>query len=298
MIQKLKEMLGRPVYFITSIASRGWLDWVPDAIYLKIIYRGLMGDSLNLENPQKYSEKVQWLKLHDRKPEYSVMVDKYAVQKYIADKLGEQYLIPCYGVWEHFEDIDFDTLPNEFVLKCTHDSGSVIICKDKASFDKEAARKRIKKAYGRSFYSAYREWPYKNVKPRIIAEKFMVDESGNDLKDYKVMCFGGRAELIKVHQNRFNDDRHTQDFYDRNWNNMHIVQKTLNRADWDVERPKNLEELLRLSEVLAKDMKHARIDWYVIGEAIYFGEITFYSSSGLIPFDERGEKLLGDLLQL
>ncbi|MBQ8592498.1 MAG: glycosyl transferase [Lachnospiraceae bacterium] len=257
-----------------------------------------MGDSLNLENPQKYSEKVQWLKLHDRKPEYSVMVDKYAVQKYIADKLGEQYLIPCYGVWEHFEDIDFDTLPNEFVLKCTHDSGSVIICKDKASFDKEAARKRIKKAYGRSFYSAYREWPYKNVKPRIIAEKFMVDESGNDLKDYKVMCFGGRAELIKVHQNRFNDDRHTQDFYDRNWNNMHIVQKTLNRADWDVERPKNLEELLRLSEVLAKDMKHARIDWYVIGEAIYFGEITFYSSSGLIPFDERGEKLLGDLLQL
>lgn len=298
MIQKLKAIFAHPVYLITSAAAKGLLNWMPDAVYLKMLYRAFMGEKLNLKNPRKYNEKLQWLKLHDRNPDYPVMVDKYAVREYITKKLGEEYLIPCYGVWDKFDEIDFDKLPDAFVLKCTHDSGSVILCPDKAKFDREAARLKIQKAYKRNYYHTYREWPYKSVKPRIIAEQYMVDESGDDLKDYKIMCFGGRAELIEMHQNRFNGKEHTQDFYDRNWNNVHIVQKCMRPAQKDLERPDKLEELLRLSEVLAKGMRHARIDWYVIHNKIYFGEITFYDGSGFEAFEEEDEYRLGDMIKI
>ena len=300
MIEKIKAFLNNPVYFITSPASKGYLNWVPDAIYLKILYRLSMGERCNLKNPVKYNEKLQWLKLHDRKPEYARMVDKYEVRGYIAETIGEEYLIPCYGVYNSFEEIDFSKLPEEFVLKCTHDSGSVEICKDKANFDFKGAKDRLTGAMGKNYYYTYREWPYKNVKPRIIAEKYMVDETVDDLRDYKVMCFNGEAKLIEVHENRFSRERgYTQTFYDREWNKLEIAQKGFTPTDERREKPVKLEEMLLLSEKLAKDMYHARIDWYLIDENLYFGDITFYDGSGFAKFDdEKDDIFFGSLIQI
>lgn len=300
MIEKIKAFLNNPVYFITSPASKGYLNWVPDAIYLKILYRLSMGERCNLKNPVKYNEKLQWLKLHDRKPEYARMVDKYEVRGYIAEAIGEEYLIPCYGVYNSFEEIDFSKLPEQFVLKCTHDSGSVEICKDKANFDFKGAKDRLTGAMGKNYYNTYREWPYKNVKPRIIAEKFMVDETVDDLRDYKIMCFNGEAKLIEVHENRFARERgYTQTFYDRAWNKLNIAQKGFIPTDEEREKPVKLDEMLALSEKIAKDMYHARIDWYLIGDKLYFGEITFYDGSGFAKFDdEKDDIFFGSLIQI
>lgn len=294
----IKEIFSNPIVIVTAMGARGYLNWMPDSVYLKILFRGLTGQKLNLKNPKKYNEKLQWLKLHDRKEEYSMMVDKYAVRQYIADKLGEEYLIPCIGVWEKVEDIDFDKLPNQFVLKCTHDSGSVIICTDKALLDIESVKRKLNKACKRNYYNAYREWPYKNVKPRIIAEKYMIDLQEEDLRDYKVLCFDGKAKLIEVHQNRFNNKEHTQDFYDREWNNLHLAQKCLKNALEDIEKPERLEEVLDLSEVLAKDLKHVRMDWYIVKNTIYFGEITFYDGAGFELYPDKEELMLGELIRL
>lgn len=300
MIEKIKAFLNNPVYFITSPASKGYLNWVPDAIYLKILYRLSMGERCNLKTPVKYNEKLQWLKLHDRKPEYARMVDKYEVRGYIAEAIGEEYLIPCYGVYNSFEEIDFSKLPEQFVLKCTHDSGSVEICKDKANFDFKGAKDRLTGAMGKNYYNTYREWPYKNVKPRIIAEKFMVDETVDDLRDYKIMCFNGEAKLIEVHENRFARERgYTQTFYDRAWNKLNIAQKGFIPTDEEREKPVKLDEMLALSEKIAKDMYHARIDWYLIGDKLYFGEITFYDGSGFAKFDdEKDDIFFGSLIQI
>ena len=300
MIEKIKAFLNDPVYFITSPASKGYLNWVPDAIYLKILYRLSMGERCNLKNPVKYNEKLHWLKLHDRKPEYARMVDKYEVRGYIAETIGEEYLIPCYGVYNSFEEIDFSKLPEQFVLKCTHDSGSVEICKDRNTFDIEKAGERLTEALNKNYYNTYREWPYKSVKPRIIAEKFMVDESVDDLRDYKVMCFNGEAKLIEVHENRFARERgYTQTFYDREWNKFNIAQKGFTPTDEKREKPPKLNEMLELSEKIAKDMYHARIDWYSIGDKLYFGEITFYDGSGFAKFDkEEDDIFFGSLIQI
>ncbi len=297
---KLKTFLQNPQYFITSPAAKGWLDWVPDSIYLKLLYRVTTGEKCNLKNPVTYNEKLQWLKLNDRKSEYSDMVDKYEVRKIIENSVGVEYLIPCYGVYNSFDEIDFGKLPEQFVLKCTHDSGSVVICKDKISFDMDSARKSLETAMKRDYYSTYREWPYKYVKPRIIAEKFMVDESGDDLKDYKVMCFNGRAEVIEVHENRFTEGKeHTQTFYDRNWKKLPIVQEGLMYVQEERTAPVLLPKILELSEQLSKDMYHARIDWYIINGKIYFGEITFFDGSGFESFPNREDNLfLGSLIKL
>ncbi len=300
MLSRLKIFMENPVYFITSPASKGYLNWVPDSIYLKLLYRLQLGEKCNLKHPVTYNEKLQWIKLHDRNPEYARMVDKYEVRSFITEKLGEEYLIPLYGVYDTFEEIDFSKLPEQFVLKCTHDSGSVEICKDKSAFDVEKAGERLKIAMKKNYYNAYREWPYKNVKPRIVAEKFMVDESGEDLKDYKIMCFNGKALIIETHENRFVEGKeHTQTFYDRNWKKLNIVQEGLLPTKENREKPKQLEELLALSETIAKDMYHARIDWYLINGKIYFGEITFFDGSGFEKFRSReDEEYLGKLISL
>ena len=297
---RIKTFLKKPQYFITSPASKGWLDWIPDSLYLKLLYRVIMGEKCNLKNPTTYNEKLQWLKLHDRKQEYSDMVDKFEVRKIIEKTIGGEYLIPCYGVYQSFDEIDFTGLPDKFVLKCTHDSGSVIICEDKSKFDIEAAKQSINAAMKRNYYSTYREWPYKFVKPRIIAEKYMVDESGDDLKDYKVLCFNGVARFIEVHENRFTDKKeHTQTFYDRNWNKLNIVQECLTSINEERKAPSNLDKMLELSEKLAKDMYHARVDWYIINEKIFFGEITFYDGSGFEKFvNQEDDVYFGSLIKL
>lgn len=298
-MSKIRTFIENPQYFITSPASKGWLNWVPDSLYLKVLYRVIMGRKLNLKNPKEYNEKLQWLKLNDRKPEYSTMVDKYEVRGYIEDLLGDKYLIPCLGIYDSVDDIDIDALPDRFVLKCTHDSGSVEICKDKSSFDIEGARHRLSQAMKRNYYATYREWPYKYVKPRIIAEGYL-EGDGGDLKDYKVMCFNGEAKIIEVHENRFVEGKvHTQTFYDREWEIVPLTQVETVTVDRPGERPRQLDEILRLSELIAKDMYHARIDWYIEGDKIYFGEITFFDGSGFESFSTpEMERMLGDMIKL
>ena len=269
--------------------------YIPDSIYLKIIFKKIMHKSLNLDNPQTFNEKLQWLKLYDRKPEYTTMVDKYAVKKYVADIIGEEYIIPTLGVWNHFDEIDFDKLPNQFVLKCTHDSGGLVICKDKAILDKVAAKKKLETSLKNNYYWGGREWPYKNVKPRIIAEKYMAD----DLCDYKLFCFDGVPRLTLVCSERFTKDGLKEDFYDEAWNHLNLQRPAHGNVLLPIARPKQYELMKELAAKLSEKIPFVRIDFYEIHNNVYFGEITFYPASGFEGFKpEEWDLKLGEWIQL
>lgn len=277
---------------------RHCFDWMPDSWYLRMKYKQCMGYALNLSNPKTFNEKLQWLKLHDRKPEYTMMVDKYAVRKYIADTIGEEYLIPLLGVWDNPDDIDFDALPNQFVLKCNHNSGlGMCICKDKAKLDIAKVKAELRKGLKQDYYLTCREWPYKNVKRRIIAEKYMSDEGNEELSDYKVLCFNGEPKLIEVHKGRFYGN-HTADNYDEFWNKTDIEQYDLPKSDKIMPKPVFLEEMLHLSKLLSKNLIHVRVDWYFTNNRLYFGELTFFDGSGYNLFCGDADGLLGSWIKL
>lgn len=281
---------------INKLIVKGFFNFLPDKVFLKMRYRLEMGKKLNLKNPQTFNEKLQWLKLYDRNPEYTKMVDKYEVRKYIAEKIGEEYLIPLLGVWDKFDDIDFDSLPNQFVLKCTHDSGGLVICKDKSQLDINAAKKKINKCLKRNFYYLTREWPYKNVKPRIIAEKFMVDESGTELKDYKLFCFDGEPKVLYVATDRPYNTKF--DFFDMEFNHLPFTNAHPN-SDKEIKRPLGLTEMAELAGKLSKGIKQVRIDFYDINGKVYFGEMTFYHMSGFYSFEpEKWDYKFGKMIKL
>lgn len=270
---------------------------LPDKLYLKIRYRYRLGRGLNLKNPETFNEKLQWLKLYDRNPMYTKLVDKYEVKKYVADLIGEEYIIPTLGVWDHFEDIDFNILPNQFVLKCTHDSGSQVIVKNKDKLDKKAVKKKLERCLKHNYYYGGREWPYKNVRPRIIAEKYMTDESGTELKDYKIFNFNGEPKMIQVDYNRFID--HKRNLYSVNWDliNASILYKSDESQRF--EKPKQLEKMLEFARLLSDCKTFVRTDFYSIEEQIYFGEITFYPGSGIEKVEpEEFNKIMGEWLKL
>ncbi|KNZ42031.1 ATP-grasp fold amidoligase family protein [Acetobacterium bakii] len=269
--------------------------FVPDRLYLKLQYRNYFGKALNLDNPVTYNEKIQWLKLYDRKPEYTQMVDKYEVKNYIKKTIGADFLIPLLGVYNNFDDIDFAVLPDQFVLKPNHTSGDVYICRDKSTIDYQQLRKDVNGWMKRRYYWVHREWPYKNVKPRIICEKFISEE--NEVPDdYKVLCFNGVAKLIVVHMDRFGN--HQKDFYDKEWHKTGITQY-YEPSNWTHEKPHKFDKMIELSETLARDMSHVRIDWFIVQDKLYFGEITFYQGSGLEPFEnENDDMLLGNFIKL
>jgi len=293
---KIWKLLCHPERAVFVYGIRGGFRFLSDPAYLKLLYRCSHGRSLNLDAPKTYNEKLQWLKLHDRKPEYTAMVDKAAVKRYVADRIGEEYIIPTLGVWDRFEEIDFDSLPDRFVLKCTHDSGGLVIVKDKAKLDKSAAKKKIERSLRRNYYWAGREWPYKDVKPRILAEAYLEDEGRQDLSDYKVMCFGGQPKLIQLHQGRFG--AHTQDFYNENWEKQDIFRGVPASAEV-LEKPVFLEEMLELSRKLSAGLPQLRVDWYFTNGRLYFGELTFFSASGMTPFvPEQWDETLGGWIEL
>lgn len=280
---------------IKGLAYKGLLNWMPDKQYLEILYRASMGEKLNLSNPKKFNEKIQWLKLYNRDPAYTTMVDKYAVKKYIADKIGKEYIIPTIGVWESFDDIDFDTLPNQFVLKCTHDSGGLVVCSDKTKLDKEKARKKIESSLRTNYYYSGREWPYKDVPHRIIAEQYMAD----DLLDYKLFCFDGVPRMTMVCSERFTKDGLKEDFYDEAWNHLNVQNTVYGNAILPIQRPKQYELMKKLAAKLSEKMPFARIDFYEINEKVYFGEITFYTGSGFEGFKpEEWDLKLGEWIKL
>lgn len=282
-----------------SLSHRGLLNWMSDKAYLKLAYWVRMGRRLNLRNSKLYSEKIQWLKLYDRKPEYTQMVDKYEAKKYVAERIGEEYIIPTLGVWDKFEDIDFDSLPNQFVLKCTHDSGGLAICQDKDTFDMEKAKKRIKGSLKTNYYYHGREWPYKNVKPRIIAEKYMEDKATCELRDYKFFCFDGQVKALFIATERGSATEETKfDFFDENFNHLPFTNGHPN-AEKLPEKPVNFEKMKELASVLSKGIPHLRVDFYEADGRAYFGELTFSHWSGMMPFDPpKWDEILGSWIQL
>lgn len=285
------------------LSACGFYNWMPDELYLKKEFKIRMGKELNLDDPQTFNEKLQWLKIHDRKPEYTEMVDKYAAKQYVADRIGEQYIIPTLGVWEHFDDIDFDNLPNQFVLKCTHDSGGLIICKDKRKLDKVAAKKKLEKCLKRNYYWAGREWPYRDVPPRIIAEKYMVDndEVGKDesLKDYKFYCFNGKTHYLYVSNHMDDHLRARLSFADSEWKKTPFGRTDYTAFDKLPEKPENFEKMKRLAEELSKEIPFLRVDLYEVNKRIYFGEMTFHPRAGFMPFKpEEWDGKLGELVIL
>ena len=279
------------------LKHRNYTDILSDKLYLKIIFKLRLGYSLDLKNPQTFNEKLQWLKLYDRNPKYIQMVDKYEVRKYISENIGEEYLIPLIGVYNRFEEINFEELPNQFVIKCTHDSGGVVICKNKSKFDIRKAKEKIKKSMKRNFYYSGREWPYKNIKPKIIIEQYMEDKKAKELIDFKIMCFNGIPKFLFTCSERYNDGLKVT-FYNLSWEKMsferHYPSSTKN-----IEKPKNYELMLELSKKLSKNIPFVRVDWYEINGKLYFGELTFYPGSGLEEFKPFSwDKKLGNLLSL
>ena len=271
---------------------------LPDKVYLKKLYRQRTGKELNLKNPQTFTEKLNWLKLYDRRPEYTMMVDKYAVRAYVADKIGEEYLVPLVGTWESVEDIPFDELPDQFVLKCNHDNG-VIICRDRKNFDVEAAKRELQFHLSRDYYKKCREWPYKNVKRRIICEKFMENNNGDRLVDYKIFCFFGVPRLIMVNSNRFSETGTCTDLYDMAWLHLEMQDGHYPMAGDIFEKPTFFKDLIDISHKFSKGIPFVRVDMNYWNGKLYFGELTFYHSAAFESFQPgRWDYEVGSWLEL
>ncbi len=297
--EKVKRYVKNPTGLIIHLGRHSFLKKMNDEKYLKLLFKDRMGYPLNLENPQTFNEKLQWLKIYNRRPEYTTMVDKYEAKLYVADKIGEEYIIPTLGVWEKFEDIDFDALPDRFVLKCTHDSGGLVICRDKSKLDKEAAKEKIERSLKRNYYWANREWPYKDVKPRILAEKYMEDSVTKELRDYKFFCFNGEMKVMFIASERYNKETETRfDFFDRQFQHLDFRNGHPN-ADVPPAKPEKFEEMCMLAEKLSGDIPLLRVDFYEVDGKIYFGELTFSHWSGTMPFEpHEWDKKLGDWIKL
>ncbi|WP_416145247.1 ATP-grasp fold amidoligase family protein [Planococcus koreensis] len=280
---KLRKVFANPYIVFHYAASRINLKWLPDLTYLKLMYRARTGEKLNMDEPVTFNEKIQWLKVYDRNPLYPQLVDKYEVRNYISSKIGEDYLIPLIGVYNHVDEIDFGTLPDSFVLKCTHDSGGVVICKDKGSFDLHAAKEKLERHMAINYYWTKREWPYKYVTPKIVCEKYMVDESGLELKDYKIFCFQGVPKMIQVDFDRFQG--HKRNLYTPAWQYIAASIEYPTDPDKKINKPQQLDQMLDLAGALSNGFPHVRVDFYSINERVYFGELTFHHGSGIEKFE-------------
>lgn len=290
--------------FLRIIFSKRFFNILDDETYLKIKWKLNMGNELNLVEPQTFNEKLQWLKIHDRKPCYSKLVDKYEAKVWAEKIIGEEYIVPNLGVWDTFDEIEFEKLPKQFVLKCTHDSGGLIICRDKNKLDISQARKVVERSYKRNFYWSGREWPYKNVKPRIIAEKFMSDGRTEEmgLTDFKFFCFNGKPEFIYISHGLENHDLAGISFYDLKGNKLPFKRMDYKEIPGEqFPLPNNFDEMVNVAEKLAIEVQNpfVRVDLYEIEGNIYFSEITFFPCSGFIPFDPCSvDKELGKLIDL
>ena len=256
-----------------------------DKAYLKQLFKAKMGYELDLKNPKTFNEKLQWLKLYDRRPEYTTMADKYKAKKYVADLIGEEHIIPTLGVYDSPDDIDFDALPNQFVLKCNHNSGlGNCICTDKSKLDFEKVKEELRQGLEEDYYLNEREWPYKNVPRKIICEKYMVDESGYELKDYKFFCFDGEVKMMLIISGRPNLK---SDYFDCEFNHLPITKCGPYPTNFDSSlcKPQNMEEMIRIAKTLSAGIPHVRVDLYDIDGNIYFGELTFTSGGGFQAYE-------------
>ena len=258
------------------------LWFVPDKMMVSILYRIKFGRKLNLQSPRYYSEKLQWIKLYDRKAIYTKMVDKYQMKSFLAEIIGEEYAVPTLGIWDSFDDIDFDLLPNQFVLKCTHDSGSVTICHNKKEMDYKKTKAKFDSALKNNAYLLGREWPYKNADRKIIAEPFLEDLASDEdaLIDYKFFCFNGEPKIMYI-SNDTGAEPHT-DFFDMEFNHLPIRMKDPNSKK-EVKKPQCFNEMIEISKALSKGIRHLRVDFYYVNNKLYVGEMTFFHGSGFVP---------------
>lgn len=298
MINKIVKAIKNP-YWASGVVLRRLMSKhiKDDRKFIRWEYFSGMRKFPNLDNPQTYNEKLQWLKLNDIHPEYTKLVDKVEAKKVVAKVIGEEHIIKTLGVWDRFEDIDFDLLPDAFVLKTSHGSGGVAVCHDKNLETIKAARKKIERSMRNNYYLEHREYPYKNIKPRILAEELMVDESGIELKDYKFFCFDGVPKMVLIVSGRGKDQR--QDFYDMEFKLLPVQRKEHPNSGLKREKPSSFNEMKEIAMRLSKGMPHVRVDLYNINTKIYFGELTFFSGSGNIPFEpEEWDYKIGEWLKL
>ena len=282
----MKQYLAHPALALVKVCGklmRGSVE--QDARYLKLLFRQSVGYPLDLENPRTFNEKLQWLKLHDRNPLYTKLVDKAEVKPWVAERIGWEHVVPTLGVWDSFDDIDFGALPERFVLKCTHDSGGLAICRDRNTFDIDAARRKIERSLSRNFYWSGREWPYKDVRPRILAEEYLDAGASNDPADYKIFCFDGEPKALFVATGRASGDTRF-DFFDVEFNHLPIENGHPN-ARIMPDQPKSYEEMLEMARALSVGIPHVRVDFYDVSGKPFFGEMTFFHWSGLVPFTPR-----------
>ena len=276
------------------------LFFLPDKVYIRLYYRLRTGRKLNMKNPETFNEKIQWMKFNYRFPLQSVVSDKLLVRDYVREKAGEKYLIPLLGKWNKFSKIDFQTLPDQFVLKCNHDSGGLVVCRDKSKLDYKKARRKIEKSLKSNFYAVGREYQYRNIKPVILCEKF-ISENGKIPIDYKIYCFNGEPDLMLVCRNRFSNDSHKAEylFYDQDWHFCRLIKGDEKKKDPGLPRPDNMEEMMEVARKLSADFIYARIDLYNINGKIYFGEITLSPNSGFYSgLKEETDKMLGEKIHI
>lgn len=304
MVKRIFYIFNRVRYYLLHkpvvLLQLGWdclAPILPDELFIRVKFRLYMGYWMDLKKPKTFNEKLQWLKLNDIHPEYTQMVDKIEAKKYVASLVGGRYIIPTLGIWDSADDIDWDSLPSKFVVKATNDSGGVVVCKDKSKLDIQTAMVKLKSNGGRDYTLVSKEYPYKNVPHRYIAEKYMEDESGIELKDYKFFCFNGKVEFLFVATGRQQNDTRF-DFYDVEFNHLPVINGHPNADVWPV-KPKNFEEMISVAEKLSKGIKHVRVDLYNINGRIYFGELTFFHWSGIVPFEPmEWDYKFGNLLHL
>lgn len=296
---RLLNAVKNPYKLFLFLAEKGCFNKLNDKSFLKLKYRARIGKSLNISTPVSFNEKLQWLKLYDRKPEYSIMVDKYLVRDYIADKIGEQYLIPLIGVWESQEDVEFSKLPNQFVIKCNHNSGlGMYICTDKSKMDIKQVKVGLAQGLNQDYFLTGREWPYKGVARRIIAEQYLTSDSGG-LTDYKIHCFNGVAKFILVCRDRFSGNGLTEDFYSPQWEHMSVKRPNIPNASSPLTKPAKLNEMLVLAERLSENIPFLRVDFYYVNGRIFFSELTFFPASGFELFEPLvWDNIFGEWLQL
>ena len=277
-IKALKQ--PRKLLYYTTVKL---VDLLPDSTYLKLIFYARLGYRLNLKSPKTFNEKIQWLKLYDKHPEYTRMVDKVDAKEYVASIIGQEYIIPTFGVWDSIQDIDWEKLPQQFVVKSTNDSGGVVVCKDKSLFNVDKAVEKLQRTGNRDYTKINKEYPYHNVSHRYIAEQYLEDESGFELKDYKIFCFNGVPKFLFVATGRQQNDTRF-DFFDCEFNHLPVTNGHPN-ADIQPTKPQNFEEMLEIASRLSQGIPHVRVDLYNVKGRIYFGELTFFHWSGIVPFE-------------
>lgn len=296
---KVNKILKDPYYVIGRFLMKNYPKLMSDKFFIKVLWKQSIGTKLNLDNPTTFNEKLQWLKLNNRDALLINLVDKNTAKRWVADRIGNEHVIPTLGVYDSVDEINLDALPEQFVLKCNHDCGSVLVCRNKSDFDIESAKKKLNDSLRKNYYWDSREWPYKKIKRCVIAEEFLADANASELCDYKVHCFNGVPKLVLVCKDRHSETGLTEDFFTEEWEHLALRRPAHPNSKETIQRPEQLEEMMSLSRELSKDFPFVRVDWYISNDRLYFGELTFFPASGMSPFvPDSYDNLFGSWLEL